>query len=185
MVSKFNITDANNTVNTLVANNGLKIKSRTSDNSGAAFFDRNHNPTKELIIPQVTDELTFGTCLHEIGHIIEGIVTPHVHCEYLAEMQAIKLGQQYGFNMLEYGKDSMRHILISLLQSINHGLLFSNIPVNIIEYLKYSLSEDQIKNICGHYCKWHINYDTNTIAIWAMIDKHQFSKNDKSYVIRF
>lgn len=108
---------------------GIKIRKYRTTSCGRAYWN-----CKEIEVPHIINADTFGVCMHEIKHIIDGNKGKRYEQEFDCDMFARKEIIELGFDVSEWDKRMRWHSLSRIAMAVNRGLDIDKIPQRIKSY---------------------------------------------------
>lgn len=96
-----------------------------------------------IFLPRPYDVITFGTCFHEIGHVVlkhYSEITRYEE-EYEAEMYAIAKLKEYDYYTKAYEASAVRYIMEMLARAHNRGHKITSVPVEIRKFARVKVGQ--------------------------------------------
>lgn len=131
--------------------------------SGRAFIK-----AKQIEVPQPVNIERLCVCLHEIGHIVVGNISPKFIAEFKCESFAMQTAKDAGFNPEDYAENARGYVMAKIAQAHNRGLSIAKVPQEVIDFIGPDYWE-QIKNGWGGKFFVHRarkKYDNHRIEIY-------------------
>ena len=128
---------------------------------------------KGIKIPKPVDFMTFGTCFHEIGHVvlghvIEGDKTRRYIEEYEAEQYAINKLKEYGFYNKTYEISGISYVLSKIAQAKNRGHNMKMVPKEIVRWTGLQINKwNKAKKVFVYYGIYKIKKDIIIELSWT------------------
>ena len=127
---KFNKVTANDYINDLCKKHKIKIQAKRSVSSCGRAWRK----TKIIKIPHPTSIDRFAVCLHEVYHIIGKKESKAFIEEFNADLYALNIITELGYDTADWIKRMKWHSLSRLAMAHNRSLNHANIPQEIKEF---------------------------------------------------